>query len=36
VISHGMVLAARTTVDGKEKLVLSSVGELVNPGSKVA
>ncbi len=34
--SHGMVLVARTEVDGKERLVLSSVGELVPPGSKIA
>ena len=34
--SHGMVLVARTEVDGKEHLVLSSVGEKVAPGSKIA
>ncbi|KJR99462.1 MAG: methionyl-tRNA synthetase [Desulfobulbaceae bacterium BRH_c16a] len=36
VTSHGMVLAAKTIVDGKEKLVLSSVSESVEPGSRVA
>lgn len=34
--SHGMVLAARTGVDDKERLVLSAVGDMVIPGSKVA
>ncbi|MBU1566652.1 MAG: methionine--tRNA ligase [Proteobacteria bacterium] len=34
--SHGMVLAAKTLIDGKEKLVLSKVRETVAPGSKVA
>ncbi len=36
VSSHGMILAAKTQVDGKEKLVLSRVHERVAPGSKVA
>jgi methionyl-tRNA synthetase len=36
VSSHGMVLAAKTVVDGKEKLVLSKVRERMAPGSKVA
>jgi methionyl-tRNA synthetase len=36
VSSHGMILVAKTQVDGKEKLVLSRVHERVVPGSKVA
>ncbi|NOR25175.1 MAG: methionine--tRNA ligase [Desulforhopalus sp.] len=36
VSSQGMVLAARTQGDGKERLVLSSVSDMVVPGSKVA
>ena len=36
VTSHGMVLAAKDTVDGKEKLVLSGISELVESGSRVA
>jgi methionyl-tRNA synthetase len=36
VTSHGMVLAAKTTVDGKEKMVLSTVGDAVEAGSRVA
>lgn len=36
VLSQGMVLAARTQGDGKERLVLSSVSDMVIPGSKVA
>ena len=36
VSSHGMILAAKTTVDGKEKLVLASVTEKVAAGSKIA
>jgi tRNA-binding EMAP/Myf-like protein len=36
VSSQGMVLAAKTHNDGKERLVLSSVSEMVVPGSKVA
>ena len=36
VSSQGMVLAARMEEDGKERLVLSSVGAMVVPGSKVA
>ncbi len=34
--SHGMILAAKFLVDGKEKLVLSRVQERVAPGCKVA
>ncbi len=34
--SHGMLLAAKSMVDGKEKLVISRVQERVAPGSKVA
>lgn len=34
--SQGMVLAAKTEVDGKEKLVLATVGEKVAVGSRVA
>jgi methionyl-tRNA synthetase len=36
VSSHGMILAAKTKVEGKEELVLSRVQERVAPGSKVA
>jgi methionyl-tRNA synthetase len=36
VSSQGMVLAARTQDNGKERLVLSSVSDMVAPGSKVA
>ena len=36
VSSHGMILAAKTSVDGKEKLVLARVAEKVAAGSKVA
>jgi methionyl-tRNA synthetase len=36
VLSEGMVLAARTQDDGKERLVLSTVSDMVVPGSKVA
>ena len=36
VTSQGMVLAARTENDGKERLVLSSVSDMVVPGSRVA
>ncbi len=36
VISHGMLLAARTEVDGKQRLVLSTVGEKVTAGCKVS
>lgn len=36
ITSEGMVLAAKTEVDGREKLVLSTVSDLVIPGSKVA
>ena len=35
VSSHGMVLAAKTIIDGKEKLVLSRIQERMVPGSKV-
>jgi len=34
--SHGMILAAKSMVDGKEKLVIARVHERVAPGSKVA
>ena len=34
--SQGMVLAARTGDEGQERLVLSSVSDMVMPGSKVA
>jgi methionyl-tRNA synthetase len=34
--SQGMVLAARTQDNGKERLVLSSISDMVAPGSKVA
>ncbi len=33
--SHGMILAAKSIVDGKEKLVISRVQERVEPGSSV-
>ncbi len=36
VTSHGMVLAAKATVNGEEKLILSSVSETVEPGCRVA
>ncbi len=36
VSSQGMVLAARTKENGKERLVLSSISDMVAPGSKVA
>ena len=36
VTSHGMLLAAKTEVDGKERLVLSTVGDRVEAGSKVS
>jgi tRNA-binding EMAP/Myf-like protein len=36
VSSHGMILAAKTSVEGKEKLVLAQVAEKVAAGSKVA
>ncbi|MFW2368850.1 MAG: methionine--tRNA ligase, partial [Desulforhopalus sp.] len=36
IASHGMVLVAKTTVDGKERLVLVSVSGSVTPGDKVA
>jgi methionyl-tRNA synthetase len=35
VSSHGMVLAAKTIINGKEKLVLSRIQERMVPGSKV-
>jgi methionyl-tRNA synthetase len=34
--SEGMVLVAKMDVDGKERLVLSSISDIVVPGSKVA
>ncbi len=34
--SQGMLLAAKTEVDGKEKLVLTTISERVRKGSKVA
>ena len=34
--SQGMVLAAKTEVDGREKLVLATVSEKVAVGSRVA
>jgi len=34
--SQGMVLAAKTVQDGKERLVLSSLSDIVIPGSKIA
>jgi methionyl-tRNA synthetase len=36
VSSHGMVLAAKTSVDGKEKLVLTAIRDKVAPGSKIS
>jgi methionyl-tRNA synthetase len=36
VTSHGMLLAAKLKVDGKERLVLSTVDDRVEVGSKVA
>ncbi len=36
VMSHGMLLAARTEVDGKQRLILSTVGDRVEAGSKVS
>jgi methionyl-tRNA synthetase len=36
VASEGMVLAAKTEVDGEERLVLATVGAKVNTGSRVA
>jgi methionyl-tRNA synthetase len=36
IASQGMVLAAKTVVDGKERLVLSTVSEPVPAGSKVS
>ncbi len=36
VMSQGMLLAARMQVDGKQRLVLSTVGERVENGSKVS
>ncbi|PIE72778.1 MAG: methionine--tRNA ligase [Deltaproteobacteria bacterium] len=36
VVSQGMVLAAKESVGGKERLVLASVREDIAPGSKVA
>jgi len=36
IVSQGMVLAARTMVDGKERLVLSTVSDEIPAGSKVA
>jgi len=36
VSSQGMVLAAKTQEDGKERLVLSSVSDMIVPGSRVA
>ena len=36
VTSHGMVLAAKATIDGEEKLVLSAISESVEPGCRVA
>lgn len=36
VTSHGMVLAARAEIDGRERLVLSAVSDKITPGSKVA
>lgn len=35
VSSHGMVLAARTSVDGSEKLVVTTIRDRVAPGSKI-
>jgi methionyl-tRNA synthetase len=34
--SHGMVLAAKTSVDGKERLVLTAIRDKVAPGSKIS
>jgi methionyl-tRNA synthetase len=36
VASHGMLLAAKTEVDGRQRLVLSTVGEQVAAGSRVS
>lgn len=36
IASQGMVLAAKTVVDGKERLVLSTVSQPVPAGSKVS
>jgi methionyl-tRNA synthetase len=36
ITSHGMLLAAKTEVDGKVRLVLSTIGERVMAGSKVS
>ena len=36
VSSHGMILAAKATVEGKERLVVSRVEQRVAPGTKVA
>ena len=36
VLSQGMVLAARSENEGKDRLVLSSVSDMVVAGSKVA
>jgi len=35
VSSHGMVLAARTSVDGSDKLVLTTIRDRVAPGTKI-
>lgn len=34
--SQGMVLAAKTTIDGEERLVVSTISQKVQPGDKVA
>jgi methionyl-tRNA synthetase len=36
ITSHGMLLAAKTEVDGRQRLVLSTVGEQVEAGSRVS
>ena len=36
VVSQGMVLAARSESEGKERLVLTTVSDMIMPGSKVA
>ena len=36
VASHGMLLAAKSEVDGKQRLVLTTVGDRVPAGTKVS
>lgn len=36
IVSEGMVLVANTTVEGRERLVLSAISDIVSPGDKIS